>query len=80
MFKFIHKHHYKKGDHRGKIVITYSVSEIVIGTLLIVATALHIYIYLSTVAASKQTRAAAPYNAVPAEKDMPVKASQKTVR
>ncbi|OGE77724.1 MAG: hypothetical protein A2751_01550 [Candidatus Doudnabacteria bacterium RIFCSPHIGHO2_01_FULL_46_14] len=56
MFKFVKKEHYKKGLHQGKIVITYSVSEIIIGSLLVFATFLHIYIYLSTVAASKRTR------------------------
>ena len=43
MLKFIKKEHYKKEDHRGKIVITYSVSDIVIGTLLVSLVALHIY-------------------------------------
>ena len=56
MFKFVRKEHYKKDAHRGKIVITYSVSEIVIGSLLLVATFLHIYIYLSGSYGSTKTQ------------------------
>ncbi|OGE76636.1 MAG: hypothetical protein A3K05_00045 [Candidatus Doudnabacteria bacterium RIFCSPHIGHO2_01_48_18] len=48
MLKFVHKHHYKKSDHPGKIIITYSLSEIVMGGLLIIMLTFYIYNYLST--------------------------------
>lgn len=43
MFKFIKKEHYKKEDHRGKIIITYSLSEIILGLLLLVLSIFHAY-------------------------------------
>ncbi|OGE76170.1 MAG: hypothetical protein A3C85_01760 [Candidatus Doudnabacteria bacterium RIFCSPHIGHO2_02_FULL_48_21] len=46
MLKFIKRTHHKKTEHKGKIVITYSLSEIVIGGLLIIMVVFYIYNYL----------------------------------
>ena len=46
MFKFVKRSHYQKGGHSGQIVITYSVSEIVIGFLLIGLVGFYVYQYL----------------------------------
>lgn len=48
MFKFIKKEHYNRGDHHGQIVITYSVSEIIMGLLLVTLVTFYIYNYLSS--------------------------------
>lgn len=73
MLKFIKKQHYKKGAHPGKIVITYSASEIIMGGMLIFATALHIYIYLSTVSQAKKNHPI-PYTlTAPADNQVPGK-------
>ena len=46
MFKFIKRAYYIKGAHKGQIVITYSVSEIIIGLLLVSLVAFYIFNYL----------------------------------
>lgn len=48
MIKFVKREHYKQGSHKAKIVITYSLSEIILGTLLVAMTSFYIYNYLST--------------------------------
>jgi hypothetical protein len=54
MLKFVKKEHYKKGDHKGKIIITYSVSEIIIGILLVTLVGFYIYNYLDSNLHKKQ--------------------------
>jgi len=46
MVKFVKRHHYKKGEHKGAIVITYTASEIIIGILLITLVGFYVYNYL----------------------------------
>ena len=46
MFKFVHKNHMRATKHESKIVIYYSLSDIVLGFLLVVLVAFFIYNYL----------------------------------
>ena len=46
MIKFTHKRLYKVSGHGRKIVITYSMYDIIIGTLLVVLVGFYIYNYV----------------------------------
>jgi hypothetical protein len=46
MIKLVHKKHMQKGSHGTKLVIYYSVSDIVLGILLLVLTGFFIYNYV----------------------------------
>ncbi len=47
MVTFVHKKHYKSHDHKNKMVITYSLSEVAMGVLLLALSAFYIYDYLT---------------------------------
>lgn len=47
MFKFVKNTHMEKTRNKNKIVITYSVSEIILGILLVAMVSFYIYNYLT---------------------------------
>ena len=47
MFKFVKNTHMKKPHNKNKIIITYSISEIILGILLVAMVSFYIYNYLT---------------------------------